>query len=118
MKVNRIGDHEWRLLEEYQNPIFPGLTILAGFEWDGASIPDVARSLMSNSDLGILEASASHDWLYAREGKLSDEVTLTRKQVDVIFKHEMKFYNVSWFDAQVAFVAVRAFGGSHWGSNE
>ena len=115
MKVHRLKDHKWQLIEEYENPVFPDVRIPPGFEWDGASIPDVARSLISNSDMGVLEASATHDWLYARKGAVSEEVKLTRKQVDVIFRQEMKFYNVSWFDAHVAYVAVRAFGSSHWG---
>ena len=113
MKVERISNHKWKLLCSYQNPVFPDIIIEPNFEWDGASIPSIARSIISNSDRGVLESSCTHDLLYASKGEI-EGLKLTRKQVDVIFRHELQFYGVNGFKAYLAYKAVRMFGGSHW----
>jgi len=115
MKVNRLEDHLWQLLESYTSPVFPDKEIQKGFMWNGASIPQMARMILNNADKGVLEASCLHDLLYATKGRVSGEVTLTRKQVDLVFLHELRYYGISYWIAYAAYQAVRMGGGSHWG---
>ena len=112
--VDRIDDGLWKLEEDYTPTVFPDLTIKAGFVWNGASIPSIARMILSNEELGVLEASCAHDLLYANNGRISNTIRLTRKQVDTIFEHELKFYGIDSVRAYLAYKAVRIFGGSHW----
>lgn len=114
MVVNRIEDGIWELDEDYTPPVFPDITMHKGFVWNGASIPKVARMILSNEELGVLEASCAHDFLYENRGRANLGLKLTRKQVDTIFKHELKFYGIGTFRAYLAYKAVRTFGRSHW----
>jgi len=114
MKVERIDDHMWRLLEDYASPVFPELTISKGFIWNGASIPEPCRMILNNADRGVLEASCVHDYLYSNGGRIGGGNKLTRKQVDMIFEHELKYYKISSFIANLAYYSVRVAGGSHW----
>jgi hypothetical protein len=112
--VDRVSDHLWVLDEDYQNPIFPDVTLKEGFEFDGASIPTICRGIISNSTYGVLEASATHDYLYGRGGLVIEGVKLTRKQVDNIFYHELRHFGIGWVIAQLAHKSVRLAGSSHW----
>lgn len=114
MIVNRLSDHLWALAKDYQSPVFPDITLRKGFEFDGASIPRICWSVISNETFGVLEASATHDYFYGRGGLLPSCVKLTRKQVDNIFYHELRYYGVNWFSAQLAHKSVRLAGASHW----
>lgn len=114
MVVDRIDDGMWRLEESYTPEVFPDIVIPKGFVWNGASIPKIARFILSNEELGVLEASCTHDRLYANGGRVNSELKLTRKQVDTIFEHELKFYGIDSTRAYLAYQAVRMFGGSHW----
>jgi len=114
MNVDRIDDGIWQLGEDYTPSVFPDITIKRGFMWNGASIPKVARMILSNEEFGVLEASCAHDLLYANGGRANSELKLTRKQSDTIFRHELKSYGIGSVRAYLAYKAVRIFGGSHW----
>ena len=114
MNVDRIDDGIWQLGKDYTPAVFPDLTIPRGFMWNGASIPKMARFILSNEELGVLEASCAHDLLYANGGRIGNGVKLTRKQADTIFRHELIYYGIGSIRAYLAYEAVRMFGGSHW----
>jgi hypothetical protein len=114
MQVDRIQDELWRLAKNYTPKVFPDLTIEKGFVWNGASIPQIVKNIISNEDYGVLESSCAHDFLYNNGGYVSGDVKLTRAQVDKIFYHELKYYGVGGFRSYMAYKAVRIFGKSHW----
>ena len=115
MQVERIDEKVWMLLAPWTSPVFPDLTVPAGYIFDGASIPVAAQMLINNADYGVLEASCLHDYLYENAGFINDDCTMTRKQVDMIFESELTYYDIDSFTAYLAYLAVRSFGRSHWG---
>jgi hypothetical protein len=97
-----------------------GLTLHlpAGFRFDGASIPRVARPLIDRLQLGAL-APAFHDALYGGGGVMAagwqmPPARLTRAQADALFRRHMDEDGVPAARAWWAWRAVRWFGGSSW----
>jgi hypothetical protein len=79
------------------------MTFAAGYAWDGASgpIPQTPN---------VIRPSLAHDGLYQliREGHLGPEMRLP---ADQLFRDLLREDGTSWLVAQVAYLAVRAFGG-------
>lgn len=79
-----------------------------GFNFDGASIPRFAWSLVGSPFSGIyILAALPHDGLYQAE-------LLPREQADEIFKNLIENFGGSAFTEQVFWAAVRVGGGETW----
>ena len=110
----RLSDHLWGVTQDFQSNLLPELTVLEGFRFDGSSIPLIYKMVLNNADFGVLEAGCLHDWLYGLGGMVSDDLTLTRKQCDLLYLHELRLYGISHISSGIAYRAVRMFGGSHF----
>lgn len=84
-------------------------SIPAGFIFNAASVPRIAWSAISPLDLGT-HSVLLHDFTYA--GRPVEG--MSRKESDVIFRKVMKLEGVSWWKRNIAYYAVRAFGGGRW----
>lgn len=81
--------------------------ILAGFIWDGASIPWIATGTTGpGSSPAHLRASLIHDWLYAN-GSL---ILWSRKRADKIYKETLLACGKSGYIAWKEHWALRRFG--------
>ncbi|UDQ99399.1 DUF1353 domain-containing protein [Lentisphaerota bacterium WC36G] len=90
--------------------IFNGykITILKGFLFDGASIPQFFWSTTGSPfDFRFLIAALIHDALYASE-------LLPRKEADEIFLLLLKYYGVSYYNRNKIYLGVRIGGGNVW----
>jgi hypothetical protein len=97
-----------------------GLTLHlpAGYRFDGASVPRIARPLIDRLQLGAM-APAFHDSLYHGGGVMvagwqMPRTRMTRAQADALFLRHMQEDGVPRVRAQWAYRAVRWFGGSSW----
>jgi uncharacterized protein DUF1353 len=88
-----------------------------GFVTDLASVPRVFWSLFPPEGK-YTKAAAIHDYLYSVGGRVSDELSFSRAGVDRVFYLGMKALGVSEFSARSMWLAVRTFGGSHWGTEK
>lgn len=105
------GSKQWRLASAftvYDDKADRLLTIDAGFEFDLASIPRAAWSLIAPFELSIV-APLFHDWLY-RGG----DPRYARAEADKLFYQLMRTERVSFWRRKLAYFAVRTFGASHW----
>lgn len=95
----------FRLLSDFRYLSSAGvITVPAGFETDGASIPKLFWTLFAPFG-PYFHAAVIHDYLYsAHNDKFS------RLQSDLIFKEAMYNSNVRWPTREVVFNAVRSFG--------
>jgi hypothetical protein len=83
------------------------ITVPAGFETDGASIPRAFWSIIGPHG-PYFRAAVIHDFLYA---KASDEsFKVSRKIADCLFKEAMFNGGVNWFTREKIYQAVRMFG--------
>ena len=114
IKVKRVSDHVWEVLYPFQSNLLPELIAWPGFRFDGSSIPNIYKMVLNNADFGVLEAGCLHDKLYRDLGVVNDVLTLTRKQCDLVYLHELRFYGISRISSGIAYRAVRMFGGSHF----
>jgi hypothetical protein len=114
IKVQRISDHIWEVLESFQSNLLPELIVIPGFMFDGSSIPSIYKMVLNNADFGVLEAGCLHGKLYGDVGVVNNDLTLTRKQCDLIYLHELRFYGISKISSGIAYRAVRLFGGPHF----
>lgn len=84
----------------------------AGFTTDGASIPRPFRWICGDPmERPRVFAALLHDWLYT--GGTS---RLGRLESDRVYFAMLRHFGVSETRAFVEFLAVRAFGWSHWGT--
>tara|TARA_R100000664_G_scaffold25227_1_gene35192 strand:+ start:3371 stop:3730 length:360 start_codon:yes stop_codon:yes gene_type:complete len=101
---NILGDpHQKILLEDY---FIMGYSIPAGFIFDGASIPGVAKWYVDDDD-HLLPAALVHDYLYVNQ-------PCTRKEADHIFWEIMIYTGVRRSQAYVCWLAVRIGGWRPW----
>lgn len=110
----------WRLEREYryEEPGL-GLRIPEGFEFDLASVPRPAWTLIAPFELSIA-APLVHDFLYRHrgrppEGSVEPARTFSRGEVDALFRRMMKAEGVPGWRWRLADAAVRLFGGPAWG---
>lgn len=90
------------------------ITIPKGFETDGASIPRIFTPFVGNPMDEFLSASVVHDFLYSKQGVLTDAV-YTRKECDDIFREAMGILGVSKWKRNIMYRAVRLGGWKPWG---
>jgi hypothetical protein len=83
-----------------------------GFRTDLASIPQAFQNLIPQTGKHVY-AAIMHDAGY-------EDVFpgLTRAEVDAMFLDAMVALRVPWWQRNVMYAAVRAFGGSLWGKAE
>lgn len=83
-------------------------TIKKGFVSDGMSCPRFLWSIISPAvDAITLEPSIKHDYLY--QVKIT-----TRKEADQMYKQWLLDNGYSKIKAQIVYIGLRWFGGSHW----
>ena len=86
------------------------LTVPAGFQCDGASVPRFLWSSVSPAiDPRTLRAAVVHDYLYRNAPE-----NWTRKDADELFYDFIREDGLSWWKSQKAYWGVRLFGGSSW----
>lgn len=82
------------------------ITVKAGFETDGGSIPLAFQNIIHPNGIYLLSFLV-HDVLYAGE-------LLNRSQCDWIMLEMLKHQGMDWFLRNSAYLAVRCFGGTVW----
>lgn len=109
---------KWILEKEYV--VRDGLCrifIPAGFTLDLASVPRILWSLISSFELGFV-GPLTHDFLYWKKGDMQAHGHpprfYSREEADVLFCDLMKREGVNALKRQLAFRAVRWFGGAAW----
>jgi hypothetical protein len=104
-----IGINNERVLDK---PVFRrGVTIPAGFMWDGASVPRVFWFIMPKFGENSV-AFLMHDFLYSRYAPHS----LSRLEADQILREDLIQLGVGKVRAALVYRTVRLFGGSHFRS--
>ena len=90
--------------------------IPAGFEWDGATGPNaVLRLVLGLNRFGEHDqATAEHDFVYERKGKLPDGVVITRNQSDQLFRDRLSGIRWKGIRLKIAHRGVRFFGFFYW----
>jgi hypothetical protein len=93
----------------YSSDSFGEITVQAGFRSDLASIPRLALGWLNSDDPRISAISIVHDWLYT-------EKTGSRFDADLVLREGMLALGARETMADLVFLAVHFFGGSHWES--
>ena len=100
------------LLYVYEN--LPPFTVPAGFESDGASVPEFLWATVSPAiDPRTLDGALAHDYLYR-----TCPQGWTRKAADGLFYDYIRAHGLSFFRSQKAYWGVRLFGGKSWRKKE
>lgn len=108
--VARGGTTKFRILEthEYIGPVYR-VTIPAGYEFDGATIPRPLWSIFERYGLWV-RAALYHDQLY-------DKRIGTRAAADALFLEIMYLDGVPYWQRMAMYAAVRCWPGNikYWG---
>lgn len=82
----------------------------AGFECDGASVPEFLwDSVSPQIDPRTLRGAVAHDFLYRHQVP-----GWNRKEADELFYHLIREDGLSWWKSQKAYWGVRLFGKRAW----
>jgi hypothetical protein len=95
--IQKIGKYTFKLVEDFTAA---GVTVPAGFEFDGASVPRILWTLF-NPVGELFEASIVHDYMY-------ENAIGTKQEADNKFYEIAKMYKAN--RAYFAYLAVK-FGG-------
>lgn len=109
LKVNIIKEDVFILLEDVMvESLGYKITVKAGFDFDGASIPQALWSVYGNPLSGKFRIAALiHDALYASQ-------IVSREVADAIFLDLMKQHEVGYLKRQSMYYAVRSAGWYSW----
>ncbi len=109
LKVNIVKEDVLILLEDVVvESLGYRITVKAGFDFDGASIPQAFWSMYGNPLSGKFRIAALiHDALYASE-------YFPRELADAIFLDLMKQHEVVYIKRQTMYYAVRSAGWYVW----
>ena len=101
-----------RIEEDFEYRASNGDTVevLAGFVSDGASIPQLAKSIIGGPFEEYAYAAFVHDWCY--KFKL-----FSRKRCDEIFEEAMRDLGVSFWKRKSMYWAVRSFAWLGWNAH-
>lgn len=105
----------WRNNEKEYRLVAP-----SNFEWDGATIPRWAWSIIGYYPGGQMTApSLWHDLIYVQKGHIFNSVTgeneyISRKHCDELFYHHMIRSGISEKKAKAMYQAIRFFGRFYW----
>lgn len=84
------------------------VSVKAGFETDGASVPRMAWFCAGHPmESPRVLAALAHDWLYAAQ-------VTTRKEADEIYAAILKAVGRASWRVKVEYLALRACGGAAW----
>ena len=113
LKVNIIKEDVFILLEDVVvESLGYKITVKAGFDFDGASIPRALWSVYGNPLSGKFRIAALvHDVLYASE-------KFPRELADAVFLDLMKQHEVGYVKRQTMYYAVRSAGWYVWKEHE
>jgi hypothetical protein len=101
LRLKRKMVYEWRGVT---------ITVPAGFECDGASVPRFLwDSVSPQIDPRTLAGSIAHDFIYRRH-----PAGWTRFDADEMFYDIIREDGLSWWKSQKAYFGVRLFGGNAW----
>ena len=110
LKVKVINSGKNRVILEdytYENDKYI-ITVKAGFNTDGASIPKAFWSILSSPfDGAVTYGAVIHDGLYTK-------MQLPRKECDKLLREMAIEKGYNKIKAFLVYYAVRLFGGSHW----
>jgi len=110
LKVKVINSGKNRVILEdytYENDKYI-ITVKAGFNTDGASIPKAFWSILSSPfDGAVTYGAVIHDGLYTK-------MQLPRKECDNLLREMALEKGYNKIKAFLVYYAVRLFGGSHW----
>lgn len=106
------GTNTWKLLEDFQVPIGPQLLVPAGLITDLASIPKCLRWFLDDSEDGVLQSAVVHDYLLS--SVIKPRWYTTKSSADKLFYNLLRYYGVSYFHAQSAYIAVKLFGRGNY----
>jgi len=110
---------QWQLDHAYtylDNP--HAITVPGGFVFDLASVPRIFWGVIAPFELSIT-APLIHDFLYRHRGQppvgaVVPPKTYARRDADVVFREIMEQEGVAKWRREVAYIAVRCFGGFAW----
>lgn len=102
LKIEKIGNKLWRVLEKYYD-------VPAGFITDGASVPKVFHSFLAPMTGPHAEAAVQHDYAYSLDNQND---LRNRKTIDKLFLKRMLENKTKPWRAYGAYHMVRLFGGS------
>lgn len=103
-----IPDSKTRLYRVAESVSRNGITVPAGFEYDGASIPRFAWSIIGSPFAPeFMTAALFHDWLYHTH-------QLSREEADSVLYKLLRENGVGAVKASTIHRAVRMFGGAYW----
>ena len=114
MNPSPLNDTEWILDQDWEGPPLNGqvVRIKAGFVTDGASIPQIAWTLIgSPMDRPLLGPALIHDALYAAE------LTPDHSTADWMFLQYMQMAGIGWVKRNLVWSAVRTWGLTVWNSH-
>ena len=89
----------WQLIEPYH---FEGITVPAGYVFNGSSVPRLLWWLYPPSYAPAWEASCVHDYCYSHHYP-----HITKKEADRLLRRMMKAAGASWVSRQLFYRAVR-----------
>jgi hypothetical protein len=126
----RDGREVRELMEDYRvetNGLV--ITIPAGFQTDGASIPRCLQWIVGASfDNGFRAAALVHDWLYYTHRADMDDIMfgypkriirwIEPGQADACLLDLLAQNGVGWIRRRAIYHAVRLFGGDYWINND
>lgn len=114
---------EWVLLDDCRYVALDGFMVTAkrGFKTDLASIPRLLWGFIASFELSLV-APIVHDLIYGSAGTVAlpdgevmpADKRFDRKEADDLFLELMTRSKVAYWKRNVAYLAVRAFGGSSW----
>lgn len=89
------------------------VTVPAGFEFDGASIPKIFwLPYYSPYDPRVILASLVHDYLYVTH--LADGEAVSKREADAVFRDILREQGVPRGRSWSMWLAVHLFGGRAW----
>jgi hypothetical protein len=108
---------EWyRLVRDYHLKYDDiDVIIPRGFEWDGATIPRIAWSIIGYHSMGkMAEPSLIHDYIYVFKGLIPGQRKISRKECDKLFREHLIAVGVPKRAANRIYRIVRIFGVKYW----
>jgi len=119
--ANLVGKLTMEVMEDYRvesNGL--AITIPAGCQTDGASIPECLQWLVGGPFENAYRAAALvYDWLYYTHRALhqSKVITIDRLNADDCFFDLLEQNRVGWIRRHTIYRAVRMCGGDYWENN-
>lgn len=117
--MTTVRKGKWRMVEELDYVTDSGVFIRVprGFVHNLASIPRPFNLIFRvNGD--HREAAILHDFAYAEQGKVAEDMQLTREECDLLFLEAMRYMLVGEFTAKSMYCAVATFGIFAWNKNK